>query len=215
MRTVKACIFDLDGVIVDTARFHFLAWRRLARELGGDLKESDNERLKGVSRMKSLEILLEILNTDLDEKTKIDYATKKNNWYVEYVNSIDEKDILKGSQEFLRFLREQGIKTGLASGSKNAGLVLEKTGLIRLFDVVIDGNDTRYPKPDPEVFLKAAESLGEKPYNCIVFEDAQTGIDAANTGGFISIGVGNPNILKNAVKIIPSFENIDYHELLL
>lgn len=209
MRNIRGCIFDLDGVVVDTAKYHYLAWRRLAHELGFEFTEEDNERLKGVSRMKSLEILLEIGRMNFDEETKLKLAEKKNNWYVEYISKMDESEILPGVKEFLTKLKEEGIKIALGSVSKNAGIILENTNLKKYFDAIIDGNKVTKAKPDPEVFLKAAEELGLDPSECVVFEDAIAGIEAARNARMKVIGVGSPEILKDADKVITGFEGID------
>ncbi|MFN4223935.1 MAG: beta-phosphoglucomutase [Fervidobacterium nodosum] len=207
MAKVKACIFDLDGVIVDTAKYHYLAWKRLAHELGFEFTEKDNEQLKGVSRMHSLEILLSVGNIKIDdEKKKEELAEKKNNWYVEYISRMTEEEILPGVKEFLNLLRDNGIKIAIGSASKNTLTILERIGLKDFFDVVIDGTKISKAKPDPEVFLKAAQELNIPPEECCVFEDAIAGIEAAKRAGMKVIGVGDPNILKEADKVIQTFE---------
>ncbi|SHE48866.1 MULTISPECIES: beta-phosphoglucomutase [Caloramator] len=205
---IKGCIFDLDGVIVDTAKYHYLAWKRLANELGFEFTEKDNERLKGVSRMKSLEILLEIGNKKFDEETKLKLAEKKNGWYVEYISKMDESEILDGVKAFLTELREKGIKISLGSVSKNAMTILKNINLLPYFDAVIDGTKVANAKPDPEVFLKAAEELKLKPEECCVFEDAVAGIEAARRANMKVIGVGSPEILGDADKVIDTFKGV-------
>ncbi|MCX7694817.1 MAG: beta-phosphoglucomutase [Caloramator sp.] len=205
---IKGCIFDLDGVIVDTAKYHYLAWKRLANELGFEFTEEDNERLKGVSRMKSLEILLEIGNKEFDDETKHKLAEKKNAWYVEYISRMDESEILEGVKEFLTELREKGVKISLGSVSKNAMTILKNINLLPYFDAVIDGTKVTNAKPDPEVFLKAAEELGLKSEECCVFEDAVAGIEAARRANMKVIGVGSPDILGDANKVISGFKGI-------
>ncbi|MCX7951861.1 MAG: beta-phosphoglucomutase [Clostridiales bacterium] len=205
---IKGCIFDLDGVIVDTAKYHYLAWKRLANELGFDFTEEDNERLKGVSRMKSLEILLEVGNKEFDEKTKLELADKKNNWYVEYISKMDESEILDGVKDFLTSLREKGIKISLGSVSKNAMTILKNINLLPYFDAIIDGTKVTNAKPDPEVFLRAAEELSLKPEECCVFEDAVAGIEAAKRANMRVIGVGSKEILKDADKVISGFKDV-------
>lgn len=195
---LKACIFDLDGVIVDTAKYHFLAWKRLAADLKINFTEKDNERLKGVSRMASLEIILELGNMHPDEKTKEKYATLKNEWYVEYIKKMTPDEILPGSVEFLTELRKNGIKVGLGSASRNTPTILERVGISDLFDAVADGNNVHKAKPDPEVFLTAAKMLGTKPDECAVFEDAAAGVEAALNAGMLCIGIGSPEILTRA-----------------
>jgi beta-phosphoglucomutase len=207
MTSIKGCIFDLDGVIVNTTKYHYLAWKRLARRLGFDFSEKENEQLKGVSRIHSLEILLKIGNIHCDMKTKAILAEQKNNWYLEYISKIDKADILPGVEEFIRSLKYNNIRTALGSASKNAIIILSNTNMIEYFDVIIDGNKTKMAKPDPEVFLLCAQELGLKPLECVVFEDAEAGITAAKKAGMFAIGVGSSSVLKNADKIINGFEN--------
>ena len=197
-----ACIFDLDGVIVDTARYHFLAWKRLTDQLGIHFTEEDNERLKGVSRMASLEIILDIGKMELDENKKLEYATLKNSWYVDYINRMTPDEILPGCLEFIKELRNAGIKVAVGSASKNTPTILERVGIIHLFDAVADGNNVKKAKPDPEVFLKAAEMLGVRPNQCVVFEDAAAGVQAALNAGMMCIGIGSSKILGNAHFVI-------------
>lgn len=214
MTNIKACLFDLDGVIVDTAKYHYLAWKRLANELGFEFTEEDNERLKGVSRMKSLDILLEIGGVSFDEETKEAFAAKKNAWYVEYISKMDSSEILPGVLDFLRELNKNGIKISLGSVSKNAMTILKNVGLVEYFDAVIDGTKITHAKPDPEVFLKGAEELGVELKHCVVFEDAQAGIEAAINAGMYSIGVGSPEILGRANFVISGFENMTVDKLI-
>lgn len=190
MNNIKAALFDLDGVLVDTAKYHYLAWKRLADELGFEFTKEDNEALKGVSRMKSLEILLSVGNLFFDDSAKEVLATKKNNWYVEYLQNIDESEMLPNVENTLKHLRSLGIKTAIGSASKNTSLILERTGLAKYFDVVVDGNDVSKAKPDPEVFVLGAKRLGFAPEECMVFEDSLAGIQAANTAGMFSIYLG-------------------------
>ncbi|QCX32765.1 beta-phosphoglucomutase [Caloramator sp. E03] len=207
--SVKGCIFDLDGVIVDTAKYHYLAWKRLAKELGFEFTIKDNERLKGVSRMKSLEILLEIGGLNFDDETKIKLAEKKNNWYVEYISKIDKSEIFIGVEKFLISLRENGIKTALGSASKNAMIILNNLGIEKYFDAIIDGNKVKKAKPDPEVFLLAAKELNIEPKDCVVFEDAEAGIEAAKNAGMYVIGVGSSDKLHGADKVILGFNEVN------
>lgn len=213
MTNIKACIFDLDGVIVDTAKYHYLAWKRLAKELGFDFTEEDNEILKGISRMKSLDILLQIGKLSFNEKTKEELAAKKNAWYVEYISNMDSSEILPGVINFLKSLRNNNIKISLGSVSKNAKLILNNVGIAPYFDAVIDGTKITHAKPDPEVFLKGAEELGVKPCECVVFEDAQAGIEAAINAGMFSVGVGSLKTLSKANFVISSFEEMTLNRL--
>jgi beta-phosphoglucomutase len=198
MKNKIAFIFDLDGVIVDTAKYHFLAWRNLANALGFDFTEKQNELLKGVSRVKSLEILLSIGKVNLSKEKKQDLLFQKNKEYLEYVNKMTSEEILPGVNDLLNFLEINEIKYALGSASKNAPLILEKVGLLNRFNAIVDGNDVSKAKPDPEVFLIGARKLGMNPENCVVVEDAIAGIQAANAAKMISIGIGDASVLNEA-----------------
>ena len=198
---IKACIFDLDGVIVDTAHYHFLAWKRLANELGHDLTEQENERLKGVSRMKSLEIILDLAGISLNEAHKEMLANKKNSWFVDYVERMLPEEIFPGVKQLIRELKSNGIKVGLASSSKNAKTVIHLLQIQNEFDAIVDGAMITQTKPHPEIFLKTAEKLGIDPKDCIVFEDAEAGVEAALAAGMRCIGIGSPILLSKANKV--------------
>lgn len=202
IREMKAAIFDLDGVIVDTAKYHYLAWKRLAHQYGFEFTESDNERLKGVSRVRSLEILLEIGGLTLDDAAKVRVAAQKNEWYLDYIRHMAASEILPGAVEYLRSLRVRGVKTALGSASKNAQIILERLGVSSLFDVIIDGNKVSQAKPDPEIFLRAAYELEISPARCVVFEDAAAGIQAALQAGMGAVGIGKPALLVEADMVI-------------
>ena len=199
---IKACIFDLDGVIVDTAHYHFLAWKRLANELGIEFTEIDNERLKGVSRLRSMEILMELGDLTLSQHEKERLANKKNEWFVDYVERMVPEEIFPGVKELIRQLHDQGIKVGLASSSKNAKTVIQLLHVQNEFDVVVDGNMITHSKPDPEIFLLAARKLGMDPKDCLVFEDAEAGVEAALAAGMKCVGVGSPEQLGKADKVV-------------
>ncbi len=194
----KAFIFDLDGVIVDTAKFHYLAWKELANELGFEFTEEQNEDLKGVSRVASLEILLNIGKIKLSNERKEKLLKEKNEQYLGYIEKMGQDEILPGIKKILRYLKENEIPFSLGSASKNARLILRILGLYDLFDAIVDGNDVSSAKPDPEVFLIAAEKLNKEPHDCIVIEDAQAGIQAANNACMISVGIGNKKVLNEA-----------------
>jgi len=211
---IKACIFDLDGVIVDTAKYHFIAWRRLANSLGFDFTEADNEKLKGVSRMESLDLILQWGGVDADHDTRLELADRKNNWYVEYISAMHPDEILPGVLEFLAELRERKIQIGLGSASKNARTIIHCLDLEDAFECIIDGNKHTKSKPDPEVFLLAAQALGVPPAQAIVFEDAAKGVDAALNGGFYAVGVGSPDVLGHAHFVIPGFEGLHFNDIL-
>ena len=207
MNKIKACLFDLDGVVVDTAKYHYLAWKRLANNLGFDFTEKDNERLKGVSRMRSLEILLSIGKVNASEEEKLKMAQEKNEWYVEYISKLDESEILPGVKSFLIELRQNGIKIALGSASKNSMLILNNLNLTSYFDAIVDGNKVSKAKPDPEVFLLGARELQVQPSECLVFEDAQAGIDAAKAANMKVIGIGQKDVLLNADKVFEDLSN--------
>lgn len=198
MKKEVGFIFDLDGVIVDTAKYHFLAWRNLAEQLGFEFTEEHNELLKGVSRVRSLEILLNIGNVEISEEQKQEMLIAKNTEYLGFVNKMTADEILPGVNDMLNFLDDNGIKFALGSASKNAPLILEKVGLIDRFSAIVDGNDVSKAKPDPEVFLIGAEKLGLKPEDCVVVEDAIAGVEAANAAQMLSIGIGEKEVLGHA-----------------
>lgn len=211
---IKGCLFDLDGVIVDTAKYHYIAWRDLAKRLGFDFTEKDNERLKGVSRMASLEILLEvggIKGLSNDEKQSM--AAEKNANYVDLISKMTPDEVLPGATDFLKELRQNGIKISLGSASKNAMTILTRLGLVELFDAIIDGTKVSKAKPDPEVFLKGAEALGLKPEECIVFEDAAAGLEAAINGGMRCVGIGSPEVLGKANMVVTGLHEMNVAKL--
>jgi len=210
---IKACIFDLDGVIVDTARYHYLAWKRLATELGVDLTLEDNERLKGVSRGRSLDIILELGGISLGELEKERLANKKNTWFVDYIERMAPEEIFPGVKSLMRGMREQGIKLALASSSKNAKTVVQLLHIRDEFDAIVDGTMITHTKPHPEIFLMAAQMLGVEPANCVVFEDAEAGIEAAIAAGMKCVGVGSPVLLKDANKIVSATSDFRVAEL--
>jgi beta-phosphoglucomutase len=199
---IKACIFDLDGVIVDTAHYHFLAWKRLADELGVTFTLADNERLKGVSRMKSLEIILEIGGLTLNDRTKEQMANQKNIWFVDYIERMMPEEIFPGVKQLIRDFKSKGIKVALASSSKNAKTVIQLLHIQNEFDAVVDGTMIVHSKPHPEIFLLAAHKLGVDPTLCVVFEDAEAGVEAALAAGMKCVGVGSAEQLGDANKII-------------
>ncbi|WP_418604250.1 beta-phosphoglucomutase [Hwangdonia sp.] len=191
-------IFDLDGVIVDTAKYHFLAWKHLADDLGFEFTETHNELLKGVSRVRSLEILLDIGNIKLSEEKKQEILISKNEDYLSYITKMGPEEILPGVTALLDTLDGLGIQYVLGSASKNATLILKKVNLFERFIGIVDGNSVFKAKPDPEVFLLGAKMLKLKPEKCIVFEDAIAGVEAANAANMISIGIGDKQTLHKA-----------------
>ncbi|WP_163514247.1 beta-phosphoglucomutase [Gelidibacter japonicus] len=203
--TKKAFIFDLDGVIVDTAKYHFLAWKKLAGTIGIDFTEHQNEQLKGVSRVKSLEKILAWGNKSISDAEFTRLMGFKNDDYLTYIDKMDEEEILPDVTKTLDFLRGKKQHIALGSASKNARMILEKVNILEKFDVIVDGNDVTKGKPDPEVFLKAAQHLNVPPEHCIVFEDAVAGIQAANNAQMISIGIGDKDTLHEADYVFTDF----------
>jgi beta-phosphoglucomutase len=195
---VKGIIFDLDGVIVNTERNHFFAWKRIAERLDIDFDESDNELLKGLNRRDSLEKLLALKGGTLEENLFDDVLDKKNRFYLNSLDKLSRSDILPGVVDVLNSARENGVSLSVGSSSKNAKFILDKLRLSEYFEIVIDGNGVTSPKPHPEVFLNAAKGMSLDPAECVVLEDAASGVEAAKAGGFKVIGVGNPNIASLA-----------------
>ena len=204
----KGFIFDLDGVVVDTAKYHYFAWSQLAQKLGIPFSEEDNEHLKGVSRIRSLEKILSWGNKELEQEQFDDLLNRKNDDYLSYVNKMTEKEILPDVPRVLHYLREHNQPLALGSASKNAKTILAKVDLLDVFEVIVDGTSVSKAKPNPEVFLKAAEGLGVAPKKCIVFEDPLAGIKAANTAGMTSIGIGDTSILSEADHVFKNFTQI-------
>ena len=194
----KGFIFDLDGVIVDTAKYHYLAWQKLANQLGFEFSEEQNELFKGVSRKRCLEILIKIGNITATKDQFDTWMIEKNIDYLEYIKNMDASEILPDVSKVLEFLKGRNIPIALGSASKNARPILEKVNLLHYFDIIVDGNSVTKAKPDPEVFLLAAKQLGVKATDCIVFEDAVAGIEAANAAKMVSIGIGNEKTLREA-----------------
>ncbi len=205
----KGFIFDLDGVIVDTAKYHFLAWQKLAKSIGVDFTEVQNEQLKGVSRVKSLEKILEWGNKTLSEDQFNSLMAKKNEDYLSYIAKMDHNEILPDVPKILNYLIAQNQPISLGSASKNARQILKKVDLMDKFDAIVDGNDVSKAKPNPEVFLIAAQHLNMKPEDCIVFEDSVAGVQAANTANMISIGIGEQKVLHEADYIFSDFTEIE------
>lgn len=202
MSELKACIFDMDGVIVNSADFHFQAWKKLAAGLRIELEDDFEIQLKGISRIDSLEKILAKGNLLLDNETKLSLMHKKNEEYLESISGLKQEDLLPGVLDFLKECKFNGIKIALGSSSKNADIILEKTEIKSFFDEVIDGNKVKFSKPDPEVFLKGAAGLNFSPSEIVVFEDAVSGVSAAKAGGFYCVAIGNPEEFKQADYVI-------------
>lgn len=207
--TKKAFIFDLDGVIVDTAKYHFLAWQKLANQLGIEFTHEHNEGLKGVSRVRSLEIILELGKIQASEEDKNKWLIQKNEEYLSYLVTMDEKELLPDVIRVLQYLKDKNQFIALGSASKNARPILEKTNIMHFFDAIVDGNDVSNAKPDPEVFLRAAQLVGVTNENAIVFEDSVAGIQAANIANMTSVGIGDQSVLHEAKYNFKDFTFID------
>jgi beta-phosphoglucomutase len=201
-------IFDLDGVIVDTAKYHYLAWRKLANKLGFEFTKEQNELFKGVSRKRCLEILLDIGKINATQEQFDLWMVEKNQDYLAYIEKMDAKEILPDVPRVLEFLKEKGVPMALGSASKNARPILEKVNLLPYFESIVDGNSVTKAKPDPEVFLIVAKNLGIEPNACVVFEDAVAGIQAANSAMMTSIGIGEAAILNEACYNFTDFTEI-------
>jgi beta-phosphoglucomutase len=207
--TKKAFIFDLDGVIVDTAKYHFLAWQKIASDLGIEFTPEHNEELKGVSRVRSLDIILKLGNIEASEENKNKWLKQKNEDYLSYIEHMDESEILPGVLNILEFIKEKKQLIALGSASKNARPILEKVKILHLFDAIVDGNDVTNAKPDPEVFVRGAKLLNVSNENSIVFEDAVAGIQAANSAKMTSVGIGDERILHEAKYNFKDFTFMD------
>jgi beta-phosphoglucomutase len=209
---LNAVLFDLDGVLVDTARFHYLGWKRIADELGLSFSQQDNERLKGVDRRNSF---LNMVNgrRSFTEKEITDYCERKNRYYIEYIGTIRPDDVLPGINRLLGDIEHSMMRKAVCSTSRNAKPILQAAGLMDRFDAVVDGHDIRNGKPDPEVFLRAAQTLDELPENCLVIEDAETGVEAGKKAGMKVVGVGSPEILKKADLVVPGLADVSMGRL--
>ncbi|MBO9598398.1 MAG: beta-phosphoglucomutase [Cohnella sp.] len=210
LNRIRGAIFDLDGVIVDTAKYHYLAWKQLADRRGIPFTERDNERLKGVSRMRSLDIILELGGLTVPDDEKEAMATLKNELYLDYIRRMDESEILPGAKAYMNGLRSKGVRIALGSASKNAAFILERVGLSGMFDAVIDGTKVSKAKPDPEVFLVACESLGLATRDCAVFEDAAAGVQAAKAAGIYVVGIGTADVLGEADEVVAGLHELVY-----
>jgi len=204
-----ACIFDLDGVLVDTAVYHYKAWKQLANELGFDFSVEQNEKLKGVNRMRSLDMILGWGGVEKSDAEKEELAALKNKWYVEMISKMTTEELLPGTIQLLEELRRNDVSMALGSASKNSALILERTGIRHFFNAIVDGNSVTTSKPDPEVFLKAAELLQASPSECIVFEDAEAGVEAAIAAQMLVVGIGSTVTLPDADLVISNLSEID------
>jgi beta-phosphoglucomutase len=204
--SVKGFIFDLDGVITDTAEYHFRGWKRLAEEEGLAFTQEDNEQLRGIPRRESLLLILK--DRKYAEDKIVEMMERKNNYYLEFIRKISPRDLLPGAKELLEEIRAAGLKNALGSASKNAPEVLDRLGIRSLFDAISDGHSVERQKPAPDLFLHAAGQLGLTPDECVVVEDAAAGIEAAKAGGFRSIGLGPWERVGKADAVFPSLEGV-------
>ncbi len=211
--TKTSIIFDLDGVIVDTAKFHFLAWKNLANSIDINFTEKENEQLKGVSRIKSLEKILQWGNKELPQEKFDSLMQQKNTEYLSFVDQMTQDDILPDVKSTLDFLKSKEIPIALGSASKNARRILKQVNLTHYFDAIVDGTVVTKAKPDPQVFLTAAKQLNSKPQNCVVFEDSVAGVQAANAAEMLSIGIGNTSVLNEANYVFSDFTEISQNFL--
>ena len=214
MDGIRGFLFDLDGVLVDTAKYHFLAWKALADRLGIAFTERDNERLKGVSRMASFEILLEIGGVTMTQEEKEACCAEKNALYVDYIKKLRQDELFPGVREFFSTAHADGLRIALGSASKNSMLILDRLGIAPLFDAIIDGTKVSKAKPDPEVFLAGARALGLKPAQCVVFEDAAAGVRAAHNGDMLAVGIGTAENLPEADILLPGLSGVTPREVL-
>jgi beta-phosphoglucomutase len=209
---IRAFIFDLDGVITDTAEYHYRGWKRIADEEGLPFTREDNEHLRGISRRESMMLLLKD-RTYPEEKIQ-EMMERKNNYYLEFIKEISPRDLLPGAKELLEEIRAAGLKNALGSASKNAGEVIERLGIRSLFDAISDGYSVERQKPAPDLFLHAARQLNLSPAECVVVEDAAAGIEAAITGGFHTIGLGPRERVGKASVVFASLAGVWLEDLL-
>ena len=209
MAAQQAVLFDLDGVLADTAGLHFRAWRRLAQDLGFTLEAAGNERLKGVARMAALEIVLAQTDRSFSEAEKAELAARKNAYYREMIADLGPRDLLPGAWAALEACRRRGFRIALASASRNAPALLDRLGIAFFFDFVADAGAVRHAKPAPDIFLAAAEGLGVRPEHAIGIDDAVAGVAAIRAAGMVAIGVGDPALLAAADLVIPTIAAFD------
>jgi beta-phosphoglucomutase len=213
MKMHKGLIFDLDGVIVDTAKYHYKAWKEIADDLNIVFTQEDNERLKGVSRERSFEIILEIGHVSMTKERKEFFCSLKNDIYLSYIRKMTEEEILPGVKDFLIDAKTKGYKIALGSASRNSKLILKNLLLMDYFNKIIDGTSVTSAKPDPEVFVKGASALNVRAEECIVFEDSLAGIEAAHAGGMLAVGIGNRSVLPSADINVNGFADISIENI--
>lgn len=213
---IKGLIFDLDGVITDTAEYHYLAWKSLAKKMGIEMDREFNEQLKGISRMESLDLILKLGNKEeaYTEEEKVELATQKNEEYKEYIKQITPKDLLPGIEQLLKDAKAEGLGMVLASASKNGPEIMKRLDIEDLFDGIVDPASLSAGKPDPEIFIKGAEMLGLDTSECVGLEDAEAGVDAINSANMFSVGVGSPSAMHNADYIVEDTKDLTLENIL-
>ena len=214
MAEIEGAILDLDGVITDTAEFHFLSWKRMAEEEDIEFEREDNEKLRGVSRRRSLELILGERTDEFSEDEIERLMSKKNSYYQERIAEIDEDDMLPGARELMEECRERGMQLAIASSSRNARIVLENLGITAEFEAISDGYSVKNPKPAPDLFLHTADKLGLPAEKCLVVEDAESGIDGALEADMLAVGVGPEDRLDHAHIRFDSVEEVDLDEII-
>ena len=210
---IEGLLFDMDGVICDSAKYHYLAWKKLANHLGFDLDIHQNEHLKGLSRRESIDALFKVGDVSFPDEKVEELMTLKNSWYLELIKNMDASDLLPGALDFINNAKKRGFKVALGSSSKNAAAILKYLNIENLFDAVVDGTHVTNSKPHPEVFLLGAEMLGVNPKNSIVFEDATSGVDAAINGNFKCVGIGKKETLHKADIVVNNLGEITLNQL--
>jgi beta-phosphoglucomutase len=212
--TVGACIYDLEGIIIDTSKHHFEAWKRLAIELGFDLSVDQNEQLKSAGKTNSIDLLLEMGGVKLNDKEKLAALNRKNIWYLGFIQKITHDEILPGVYGFLLELKTNHIKLALGSSNANAKMILQRLEIYRLFDSVIVGDKGAKAKPDPDILLRVSEELRVKSAECMAFENTRLGIESAHQAGMLCVGIGSPQDLNTADLVIPGFDTIEWNDIL-
>ncbi|HMA59892.1 MAG TPA: beta-phosphoglucomutase [Halanaerobiales bacterium] len=214
MAEIKGFIFDLDGVITDTAEYHYLGWKKLAEEEGLAFDREFNEKFRGVSRMECLDLLLEANDRKVTPEERKELAERKNNYYREYLKSISQDNLLEGIEEILKRVKKDGYKMAIASASKNTKIVVGKLDIKDMFDTISDGYSVKNSKPAPDLFLHTAEKMDLKPAECVVFEDAEAGIDAALAANMTAVGIGPDSRVGHAHYRFDSVKDVDLDEII-
>jgi len=212
--TAKALIFDLDGVITDTAIYHFYAWRQLAQQLGIEFTEHDNEQLKGVDRLGSLRRILQLGHLQLTEQQELELMAQKNSHYLQLIDQLGPDQLFAGVLPLFAELKRQGVRIALASASKNAAFVVERLGIAAEFDYIADAAAVAHSKPAPDIFLLAAKGLGVKPSDCIGVEDAVAGVAAIRAAGMVAVGIGDAAVLTGAALVYPTIAALNLTQVL-